>query len=103
MEVGEAKENFYDIEPRDLFTDPFVLFYESEKFSARTVLHDKYEKLLCFKGKLHINKERVVDTLHDISLVHDDILLFVFDDHLLINHLHRTETAVPFVPAQEHF
>lgn len=37
--------------------------------------------------------------LHDIPLIHDDILLPVLDDHLLIDHLHRIELPILLKPA----
>lgn len=41
----------------------------------------------------------MVDALHDVPLVHNDVFLFVFDDHLLINNLHRAETSITFISA----
>lgn len=40
---------------------------------------------------------------HDVALVHDDVLLLVFDDYFLIDHLHRVELAVPSQSTQVDF
>lgn len=39
--------------------------------------------------------------LHNIPLVHDDILLLILDDDFLINDLHRIELPILFEPAQK--
>lgn len=40
--------------------------------------------------------------LHDIPLIHDDILLLVFDDDVLVNDLHRVELTVFLESAEKH-
>lgn len=57
---------------------------------------------MSLKCELHIDEEGMIDTLHDVTLIHDDVLLLVLDDHLLVDHLHRVEVAVFFEPAQKY-
>ncbi len=38
----------------------------------------------------------MIGTLHDVTLIHYNILLFVLYDHLLINHFHRVEVSIFF-------
>ena len=102
MQIGKAKEDLYNIEPRYFLADSFILFDESKELSSRTVLDYKDEKFMSFKCELHIDEEGMIDTLHDVTLIHDEVLLLVLDDHLLIDHLHRVEVAVLFEPAQKY-
>jgi len=44
----------------------------------------------------------MVNVFHDVPLVHDDVLLFVLDDDLLVNHLHGVEVSIFFESAQKH-
>lgn len=102
VEVGDAQKDLDDVEARDFFVEPFVALDESEKFASCAVLDDKDKKLVGFKSILHLDEEGMGGILHDIPLIHDDVLLLVLYDHLLVDHLHSVELPVLLEPAQEH-
>jgi hypothetical protein len=102
VEVGESEEDLDDIEPGDVLIESSVAFDESEQLSSGAVLDNEDEKLLSLECEFHLNEEGMGGILHDVALVHDNVLLPVLDDHLLVDHLHRIELTVLLEPAEEH-
>lgn len=94
MQVGESQEYLYDIEARDVLTEPSVSLDKPKQLPPGAVLHDENKKLLSLKSKLHLNEKRMGSILHNIPLIHNNILLSVLNYNLLIDNLHRVELPV---------
>lgn len=99
MQIRQSQENLDDIKPRDVLTQSSVSLDQAKQLSSWAILYHKDEELLSFKRKLHLNKERMGGFFHDVSLIHYDVFLLIFDDDVLVDYLHCVEFAVFLEPA----
>ena len=103
VEVAESQKDLDDVEPGHFFAEPAVSADESKKFSSGAILDDKDQVFFSLKGVLEVDNERMGGFLHDVALIHDYSLFFVFYDHLLIYQLHSIKIVVEFTSAEKDF
>ena len=103
MQIGKTHENFNNIEPWHIFTQSLVLLDQTKELSSWTIFNHKDEKFPSLECKFHVNEEGMAGILHDISFIHDDVLLFVLDDHIFIDHFHGIEVSILFESTQVYF
>lgn len=102
MQIAQSQENLYDVETWDVLADAAIFFDESKELSSRAVLDDKDKTLFTLEGETHIYKEGVSGGLHDIALVHYNILFLIFDDYFLVDDFHSIESTIPSKPAKKY-
>lgn len=79
----------------------YILFHLSEplneikQLTSGTVFHNKNKTLPRLKAEFHFDYKRMITELfHDISLVNNNLLLFVFHNEFLINNFHCVKFPV---------
>ena len=85
VEISQPEQQLNNVEPCSVLCDFPGLLDQPEKLPSCAVLQDKCQVVLAFEGELHFYNEGMLGVLHDVALVHDDLLLFVFDDHVLVD------------------
>lgn len=101
MKIAEPKKDFNDVETRDIFSQSSVSLDKAEELAPWAILYNEYKELFSLKCEFHLNKERMGSILHDVPLVHDDVLLTVLDNHILINDLHSVKLSIFLEATQE--
>ena len=103
VDLLQPKQNLGNVEPGFLFIHFSELFHQVKKLSSGIVLHDKNDVIFGLKGEVKLGYVKLIsESNHDVSFIHDDAFLLVFDNERLWDDLHCVEFSVFLKSTQIH-
>ena len=102
MEVSQGESNLGSEELSLVLREHAHLDQVTEEFSALDKLHEEVDTVLILEDILHVDQEGVVDGAQDIFLKLNVFHLFILENDIFADALHREEILRDDVLDKEH-